>query len=276
MIWCAFAGFVLIMAASFARRSDKYQDLCIATLVMAFLLVLMPLAPIEGYLRPFTWDARLRAVDLYLGLDGFAWARICWRTPWLRYVLTACYEALPLAFAVSWTAERSCLAIRAAVIGGLLAFPLYLLVPACGPQYVFPGYPWHPRELSGLVFVSMLHPRNCFPSMHYAWALLLTINTRNKGLKGALFAYSILVGMATVGGGEHYVVDVIAAVPFVWLVQWMAEQSVKWRTETIGSPSRSFDCGPVSIPSPFVVSVTSHVTARAAMSTKGNTSTGAG
>jgi len=229
MLWYGIAGFALIMLVSFWRRTDRYEDLCVATFILVFLLLLTALGTFEGFLRPLTWDARLRAADLYLGLDGFALARLCWETTWLRILATISYCALPFAFALNWSLERSRLALRAAVIGGFLAFPLYLLVPACGPQYAFAGYPWHPVVLPGLTVVSTLYARNCFPSMHFSWALLLALNARNKLWRGTLFGYSILVGLSAVGGGEHYFIDLIAAVPFTWGVQWVAEQSFGWQ-----------------------------------------------
>jgi hypothetical protein len=224
------------MVLSFTRRTDHYEDLCVATFVAAFLLVLKPLALLEGYLRPLTWDARLRAADLYLGLDGFTLARLFLRISWLRTLLAVSYAALPFAFALNWSLERSRQVLRAAVIGGLLALPLYLLVPACGPVYAFPGYPWHPEALSGLTYIAAVQPRNCFPSMHYAWALLLAMNARNKAWKSVLLGYSVLIGLATLCG-EHYIVDLIAAVPFSFAVQSLAERS--WHRQKSRGASRS-------------------------------------
>jgi hypothetical protein len=222
MIYYSLAGAALVIALSFALRTDRYEDVCVATAVVAFVLVLLPLAPIEAWLRPLTWDGVLRRWDLALGLDGFALARFCFRHGWARVLFGNAYSALPLAFAVNWALERSKLFFHAAAIGAIAAVPFYMLVPACGPQYAFAGYPWHASVPAGLIAVSTLHPRNCFPSMHFAWALLLAMNAKGRLWKSTLAIYATLVALATVAGGEHYFVDVIFAVPFTLAVHALA------------------------------------------------------
>lgn len=231
MLWCTIAAFLVIMVASFIRRTDRYEDFCVGFALVVVPLALVVLDPTTFHLSPFTWDARLRAVDVYVGLDGFALGRLCYGHPWLTSMVIISYGALPFAFALSWILERSWLTLRAAVIGGVLAFPCYLLIPACGPRWAFPGYPWHPQVLSGLVFVPM-HPRNCFPSMHYAWALLLTMNMRSKTWRAVFYVFSVLTILATVGIGEHYFIDLIAAVPFAFAVQNLAERSAAWQARS--------------------------------------------
>jgi len=222
-LYYAFAGFVVIMLARFIRRTDLYQDVCVGTFVMAFMMVIGSLGPLEGFLRPLTWDARLRAVDLFLRLDGFAFARFCGRSDLLSRILSVTYSALPLAFSIAWVIDRSKLMLRSATIGGLLAFPIYLLVPACGPKYAFATYPWGDVASSGLVSVPTIYARNCVPSMHFSWALLLAMNARKNLWKAVLLVYSGLMAMATVAGGEHYFIDLILAIPFCFIVQKIAE-----------------------------------------------------
>jgi len=63
--------------------------------------------------------------------------------------------------------------------------------------------------------------RNAMPSLHFSWALLLLLNIPKK-LKHArafFMAYCFLTVVATLGTGEHYFVDLIAALPFVAMVQ---------------------------------------------------------
>jgi hypothetical protein len=65
------------------------------------------------------------------------------------------------------------------------------------------------------------------PSMHFTWAALVAFNVRGRW-RVPFAAYAALMGLATVAGGEHYCVDVIAAVPFALAVQWAAEQMPTW------------------------------------------------
>jgi len=227
MIVYGIAGAVLILVASFLRRTDKYEDVSIATFILVFVMLLPVIAFLEGWARPLTWDARLRVWDLALGLDGFALSRWCNRHNWAIIILSTVYYSLPLIAAASWVFERSRLLIRACIIGGLLTLPFYLLVPACGPHYSFAEFPWRAEVQSGLIAVSIYHPRNCFPSMHLAWAILLFVNAGDRRWKTFLGIYAILTAISAVASGEHYVVDMIAAVPFALAVQALAEARLK-------------------------------------------------
>jgi hypothetical protein len=230
LLWYGIAGFILIMALSFARRTDIFENFCVGFLLVVFLLLMMIPTMIESAVRPLTWDARLQAADLRLGLDGFVWARIWLGTKWLRIISTQAYWGLPLAFAISWSMERSRTMARSVILAGILTFPCYLLIPAAGPVYAFVGWPKiFAAGGTGLVAVSALHPRNCFPSMHLAWGLLLAMNASNKLWRGLLLVNVLLIGLATIGGGEHYFVDLIAAVPFAFVVQAVAERWPVWQ-----------------------------------------------
>jgi membrane-associated phospholipid phosphatase len=153
------------------------------------------------------------------------WAGIYWTTAWVRIPLRFAYDVLAVMFSLSWVIDRSRTMLRAILIAGLLAFPLYIIVPACGPTYAFAGYPLHPIVPSGLAAVAFGTPRNCFPSLHVTWALVMMLNAQSKAWRTVLLAYLIAVGFATVGTGEHYVIDVIAAVPFTFAVQWLVERA---------------------------------------------------
>jgi membrane-associated phospholipid phosphatase len=120
--------------------------------------------------------------------------------------------------------------LRAIVIGGVLAFPLYILVPACGPAHVFAGYPFHAIVPSGRIAVDLGVPRDCFPSLHWTWALLLALNAKPRGVKLVLTIYAALVTISTFACGEHYFADVIAAVSFTFGIQSIAVRKEQIRT----------------------------------------------
>jgi len=64
--------------------------------------------------------------------------------------------------------------------------------------------------------------------MHLAWALLLAVNANSRVWKVVLLLNAALIGLATVGSGEHYFVDLIAAVPFAFGVQHLTEKLRVW------------------------------------------------
>ncbi len=189
MLSCGMAGFALIVTASFLRGTkDKLEDFCVGAAIPSFIVLLLPIGAATGWLRPATIDGSLRSIDLAFGLDGFAMTR--WLVAhgcWLG--VASVYKSLPLMMACAWVLERSKLMLRAAVIGPLLAFPLYLLFPAAGPAYAFHTFPH-----AGAAFpVAWIHPRNCVPSMHFTWALLLTLNLSDKRWRGIFIVYAALM-----------------------------------------------------------------------------------
>ena len=87
--------------------------------------------------------------------------------------------------------------MQAGVLGSLL----YLLCPAVGPVWAqTPGA-----------------PRNCMPSMHLTWALLLFCYSP-RWLRPFAAIFALLTALATLGLGEHYVLALVAALPFTWLM----------------------------------------------------------
>ncbi|HLY40037.1 MAG TPA: phosphatase PAP2 family protein [Terracidiphilus sp.] len=65
-------------------------------------------------------------------------------------------------------------------------------------------------------------PPNCFPSMHTVSALLVLYWLRHWKwgcVVGAL--HMLLTILATLGLGEHYTIDLLAAVPLCFLAQWL-------------------------------------------------------
>ncbi len=146
------------------------------------------------------------------------------------------WRSLPLLFVVVYlllpeSARRKYLAAIACT--GCMILPLYALCPAAGPVYLFGD-----RFLEGLL-PQLQHPHsiylpagillNATPSGHVAWALLLFWFCRNhcRTLVTVIFGLFV-VGtiLATLGLGEHYVIDLILSVPYaagVWALvgkQW--------------------------------------------------------
>lgn len=112
---------------------------------------------------------------------------------------------------------------------GVLAYALYFLFPATGPLYVagptFPNFP-HPFATLAQMRPHPIHlivpaPRNAMPSLHVAWVTLLWFNSQpfSKLSRRLLLLYIFLTAVATLGTGEHYLADLVVAVPFSVAVQ---------------------------------------------------------
>jgi hypothetical protein len=216
-------GYGALLFDSFLRQSElsaRTANFRIGVALFLFPILILPLASqMQNAIRPRTIDGLLRAADLRLHLDGFVLSRFCLEHDVARWAVIAVYSGLPLVLALAWMASRSEGLVRAAVIAALLAQPCYLLFPATGPQYAFAGWPFHHAQL--LPVISSLYARNCVPSLHFTWAALTAIYTCGRW-RWPFIAYAGLMALATVAGGEHYAVDVVASIPFIWLVQRLA------------------------------------------------------
>ena len=219
--WYAVAGAALIIAVSLAQRSGNlYKELCVAVGLVIVTILCIPAASLSGRLRPFTLDWYFYLTDKKLGLNGLILARYVYSTPWLILLITVVYDSLPLAFAIVWVfGKPSAVLLRSMILAAIGAPMLYLLVPAVGPAHAFAGFPWADPHGHGWLAVDIHVPRNCFPSLHFVWALLLLMNSRERAVQSLATVFLALTALATVGGGEHYVVDLIVSVPFALAVQ---------------------------------------------------------
>lgn len=158
---------------------------------------------------PVTCDATLARMDMGIA----AWVRSTAITTGALSPLTAVYMALPealmLAIVLAGGARRAHF-LKAAAIGLLLCPIWYLLIPAVGPVHV--GDP--------------TAPRNCMPSMHCTWALLIWQSQRGwmRYLAGA---FALATAAATLATGEHYTPDLIAALPWTWALSQLAGKESK-------------------------------------------------
>lgn len=115
------------------------------------------------------------------------------------------------------------------LIAAVLGYVVYALLPGMGPTYAFPdvfpyGLPEASEVTPGVFHELDGYPRNAMPSLHTTWALLVFIAAWPMGpwlrVVGAVFLAGTLG--ATLALGEHYLVDLIVALPFVVVVEGVA------------------------------------------------------
>jgi len=147
---------------------------------------------------------------------------------------TIVYYALPLAVCVLYASHLASdragkpqpvpiLALFLSLI--LVGFALYGSYPAVGPKHAFGElYPWNPPLLAQIALQPMTvpdAPRNCMPSLHLAGALAIWWNSllwpRWGRLLAGLFLWTTI--FSTLALGEHYLVDLVVAVPFTLIFQ---------------------------------------------------------
>jgi hypothetical protein len=182
-------------------------------------------------LHPQTYDLYLYAADLGYGIPIAAWTgQFLFHHPWLFRTFSVVYESLPLAISLLYAYQRSGrkpLGIRvlpAFIGGGVAVYALYNILPAAGPFYAFGrNFPFHLPQTVGLHPVTLVREgmRNAIPSMHLACALLIFWNCRRlpRWVYAVSALYAAITTVACLGFGEHYAIDLVAAVPYALVLQ---------------------------------------------------------
>jgi len=160
--------------------------------------------------------------------------------PGLRTAASITYSSLlifpPLYHAwAAWRgAPRRMHLMNAFVVAGLCGFVLYQICPAIGPLYCFKSqFPDHLPSLSPDTKLSVfLSPdvHNAMPSMHITWALLVWWSAHELGKWAVAIAsvFVVLTGISMIGSGEHYLVDVVVALPLILLVHGLCMKKKAW------------------------------------------------
>ncbi len=203
---------------------------------LEFYLLIFPLLSIF-FFRVVNPSARVASVDELLwvfdrafGYPQIALTHLFVVAPILCLVCKLAYVGLPVLFVAAYLRLPAAVRPRylAAIAAcGLVILPFYVLCPAAGPAYLFGAR--YPNALP-LVSAPQAHPLsrvcelNTTPSGHLAWALLLFWFARRYcGRRtAAIFAMiAVLILAATLGLGEHYVIDLVVAIPYTAAVWWL-------------------------------------------------------
>jgi PAP2 superfamily len=192
-----------------------------------------------------TYDAYLLAFDSSLGAPvSFIFGRFLAEHPLLQHLTKRVYDALPLGASciLAWNNRsrfRPVNVIPMYITMMVLGYGLYWLYPAAGPAFAYRGlFPqiapakW---EILSMTLAPFEAPRNAMPSLHFGAMLLLMWNSRTWPAAGrvAAGAFSCGIAFATLGLGEHYLIDLVVAFPFM-----LAMQSLWTSSVPLGSPSR--------------------------------------
>jgi len=204
MLWFALAGSFFLTLAAIREADARRYLLAIALFMPATLAVISGCNRAIAYLRPHTLDAALMRLDHGVSMRLYQWTllHVAFNLP-----MSLVYCGLPLfaGIVLGASAERRTL-LRAMVLAALCAPAFYLAFPAAGPAHL--GDP--------------LAPRNCVPSLHMTWALLLARFSRQR-MRWAAIVFAGLTAVATLAKGEHYVIDLFAAAPYTAAMVAMAK-----------------------------------------------------
>jgi PAP2 superfamily len=245
-------GFRAVWAEGDEREQLK-SILVPAAALTFFVFGSQSLLNLAGLLFPKTTDLYAYAFDGSLGFQpSFLVGRLFRDSAFIGAIGRFTYYSLPLAMAVVYAAHLRrkktppLFIIEVFMAAGLLGYGLYLLFPAAGPRYVagpeFPGAPLSLADLHQLVLrtvpLSWIIPRNAMPSLHMTWALLIWLNCKpfSRFARALAFALVLTTVLDTLGTGEHYLVDLVVALPFAVAVQALCIHSVPVRSRARFAP----------------------------------------
>jgi len=189
-----------------------------------------------SFVAPYKYAQYLYLIDLKLGDPTYKIGMYLGQHSFIHGLIAIIYNVLPyelfvIFFAYAWqdNLDEAWRAVRANVMLYGLIVPLYMLVPASGPGFAFPGFPFIRPDISVAHAIALNGAPNCLPSGHLSAALIAIWQCR-RWRWGRLLAILFAIGtaIATLGLGGHYVVDLIAAVPYTALIVYLSEGEYEW------------------------------------------------
>jgi hypothetical protein len=245
MIWLAWwgvGGFLITTAGIYRTQTDRGARMLLVR-KMAFTpiaaLIGNLLVTVSAKLTPFTLDRYLYAADGSFGFQpGFACRALLIRHEWLRLASGIAYVNLPvLAMALYLLVQRrnptdGSRVVRLLSAVGIAGYCLYYFFPAAGSEVVLgSGFPFHPPAISSLSLEPIrvaFAPRNFMPSLHTAWCLAICWSARRltrvwRAVLTAVVGITLLYTLSC-----HYLVDMVAAIPFTLAVYAMVENRMPW------------------------------------------------
>ena len=228
-----FVGIASLMVLTYtAFRTKDFSVLGAAAFFPFVSIVVGFILPVTNRMSPFTFDSHLLAADRALGFQpSFVLGRIISGSPLLWGLTSTVYYALPFAVALLCAAQirenfnEVLRLLRLFAAMSVMGFCLYAICPATGPIYAFrEWFPWRSPRLSDLALAALAvpgAPRNAIPSLHFSTALLVFWNTPAKRKTGRIASGLFLAGtaFAILALGEHYLTDIVVAVPFSLMFQ---------------------------------------------------------
>jgi spermidine synthase len=178
-------------------------------------------------LHPVTLDGACYRLDSAYGVSlSFLVARAAASAPGIGTLCKLVYVVLPLAIALVHVVERRgprpprIDAVTMCLAAGLVGFALYHVAPVAGPAFafadVFPDATPTISVVPPAAVLRSLAPRNAVPSLHTTWALLILFRAWERGrlARWLASAFLTLTLISTLVLGEHYLADLVIAVPF--------------------------------------------------------------
>jgi hypothetical protein len=233
-----FFGLRCILVQSDQRKSELALVVTIFTILAGTAALNIALA--LSRLRPLKLDLYIYKIDtlLFHAEPFYVLAPLLRSDHVLLLLLALCYGLLPIAMVavillyIYRRPSEFKYVLTAFLLNLLMAPVFYLLIPVCGPAYAFPNSSVPPTFVSAHSILLTAAP-NGMPSVHCSSVLLITWLLRHWRRKLAIaLAYAAAVLLATIVYGEHYALDLIAAIPYTALVCWLSGRLARHPVKT--------------------------------------------
>lgn len=251
MAWFSFLGlsslFLLALRAIWSQGDRR--KLFLFAFVPALLFVTSEwfasnMLDLTERLHPRTLDLFLYSFDGSLGVQiSFLMGQAYALWPWFKIAGELFYVGLPIPIAVVYSGQllrvrqRAIPAMAAFLLTGPIGILFYNIFPAMGPIHlVRRSFPWHPftADMFRRVLlepVAIHGPRNAIPSLHMGWVLLTWWYSKGLSVveRSITMLFVVFTVCATMGTGEHYLIDLVLAYPFAILMMALCAWPPAWK-----------------------------------------------
>lgn len=190
--------------------------------------------------RPMVLDQFVQTADHALGNPSWFVGRALDASgPIVQRIIETVYIELPVGamLVAIWQLRKgwpSHHIVRSFLLVAMIGPIFYLVFPVVGPIFAYGslggdfairGAPWPnavPWDLTPQAFrFDDFTPRNCMPSLHTAWTVLIFVHTRRQPWAIRAFGtfWTVCTIIATLGMGWHYGVDLVAGVVFALAIE---------------------------------------------------------
>jgi PAP2 superfamily len=231
------AACVIAIAFAVVARPRTTQDwawVVAASLILPLGNTVMPYATGQTIrLLPHVYDEQVAALDRTLGFaPAFVFASVFKLLPsavtstlWIIYASLL----LPVATAAALEAHRARRmglgALPTFLVIAIVGYAIYMVLPVIGPDAYYGAV--FPNDIG---LAELPAPRTGMPSLHTAWVVMAFLATcgMHPAIRVAFGLWCIAMMAATLGYGEHYLTDLVGAVPFVLLLRALCAIDVPW------------------------------------------------
>jgi hypothetical protein len=229
-----FRAFLAVTSRSDERR--HHAEALFDSLVPPYFGFVSPVfLACTGVFLPRVADLQMQNASGVLGaLPPVLVGRFFAAAPVLKGLCAIVYATLPVGIAVVHAirlkrdADAPPRMFNAFVLIALFGYPLYFVLPMVGPREAWAALDAHavfppahiPAVSDAWIPVEWQVPRNCVPSLHTAWGLSIFLACRGASRRLFFFglAWFACTELATLGLGEHWLVDIVVAFPFTFAV----------------------------------------------------------